>query len=129
MNGGDLDVDYIDNVINATADIVYGMELCGNIENVIDNTIIVNGNQTTALAILSKKANISDNFISALGLNLNNASTVEIFTPMTVAIHLINSTPTIGSNMITSSSSGILAEKGTLDIVDTNITCEGNTKG
>jgi len=126
MNGGDLDVDYIGNVINATADIVYGMELCGNIENVIGNTITVNGNQTTALAVSSKQANISDNFIAALGLNLNNASTVEIFTPMTVAIHLINSTATIDSNTIISSSRGILGEDGVLDVVDNYIDVEDN---
>ena len=39
MNGGDLEVDYINNIINAEADIVYGMELCGNVENVINNKI------------------------------------------------------------------------------------------
>ena len=126
MNGGDLDVDYIGNVIDATADIVYGMELCGNIENVIGNEITVNGNQTTALAVSSKRANISDNFIYAFGLNLNNASTVEIFTPMTAGIHLINSTATIDSNTIISSSRGILGEGGVLDVVDNYIDVEDN---
>ena len=112
MNGGDLEVDYIGNTINATSDIVYGMELCGTNEYLSENKIEVNGNKTTALAIKSEEVEIAHNIIAALGKNLGNSTTTDSFAPMTAAIHLMSSDAAIHSNEITSSSRGILFENG-----------------
>ncbi len=128
MNGGDLKVQYINNTINALADIVYGMELCGTDEFVSGNTIIVKGNQTTAIAAKSKELAIQDNIINALGENLGNSTTTDVFVPMTTAIHLIGSNAFIFGNTIYSYSSGIVAEgaeavidRNTIDIIDNGL--------
>ena len=110
MNGGELEADYINNVIDAEADIVYGMELCGTLENVIGNTINVEGNRTTALAVKSKESNIINNTLNALGIDLGNSTTTESFEPMTAAINMVDSSAIIEGNEIYSNSKGIVLE-------------------
>ena len=127
MNGGDLEVDYINNIINAEADIVYGMELCGNVENVINNKITVNGNKTTALAVKSKNANISGNTINALGDNLGNSTTTDSFAPMTAAINFQNSNAIVEGNTINSTSRGIFASGNDVFIRNNQIEVNDNS--
>ena len=126
MNGGDLEAEYVNNTIAATADIVYGMELSGTLENVINNEITVNGNKTTGLAVKSKGANITDNTINALGENLGNSTATDSFAPMTVAINLQNSIGSVERNTINSTSRGIFVEKGIILIRGNEINVEDN---
>ena len=121
MNGGDLEVAYIGNIINAQADIAYGMELCGNVETVTNNTINVAGNKTTALAVKSKKVTITDNIINALGDNLGNSTSPDSFAAMTVGINLHNSNAFVEGNTINSTSRGILANDSNVNIVNNEI--------
>ncbi|MBQ5902318.1 MAG: hypothetical protein IIW83_03635, partial [Clostridia bacterium] len=126
MNGGVLEAEYVNNTIAATADIVYGMELSGTLENVINNEITVNGNKTTGLAVKSKRANITDNTINALGENLGNSTATDSFAPMTAAINLQNSIGSVERNTINSTSRGIFVEKGVILIRDNEINVEDN---
>ncbi|WP_407424382.1 right-handed parallel beta-helix repeat-containing protein [Methanobrevibacter sp.] len=126
MNGGDLEVDYIANIINATADIVYGMELCGSVENVFENTITVNGNKTTALAIQSEEVYVYKNIINALGVNLGNSTAVETFKPMTAGINIQGSNAIIEENEIVSNSIGILVNGDEVTIENNGICVEDN---
>ena len=126
MNGGVLEAEYVNNTIAATADIVYGMELSGTLENVINNEITVNGNKTTGLAVKSKGANITDNTINALGENLGNSTATDSFAPMTAAINLQNSIGSVERNTINSTSRGIFVEKGVILIRDNEINVEDN---
>ncbi|MBQ2613081.1 MAG: hypothetical protein IJG19_04295 [Methanobrevibacter sp.] len=126
MNGGVLEAEYVNNTIAATADIVYGMELSGTLENVINNEITVNGNKTTGLAVKSKGANITDNTINALGENLGNSTATDSFAPMTAAINLQNSIGSVERNTINSTSRGIFVEKGVISIRDNEINVEDN---
>ena len=126
MNGGDLEVEYFNNTILATSDIVYGMELCGTAENVQENVITVMGNKTTGIAAKSEDLNIFVNEINALGENLGNSTTTDSFTPMTVGIHLLDTKARIGRNTIVSNSRGIVAENGRVSINGNEITVEDN---
>ncbi len=126
MNGGDLEVDYIGNDIEAIADIVYGMELCGNLENVYNNTITVEGNKTTALAIKSKESYIYNNTINALGDNLGNSTSVDSFAAITAGINLQNSDANVEENIINSKSIGILVNDGDVTIENNEINVEDN---
>ncbi|MBR0371336.1 MAG: right-handed parallel beta-helix repeat-containing protein [Methanobrevibacter sp.] len=126
MNGGDLEVDYIGNDIEAIADIVYGMELCGNLENVYNNTITVEGNKTTALAIKSKESYIYNNTINALGDNLGNSTSVDSFAAITAGINLQNSDANVEKNIINSKSIGILVNDGEVIIENNEINVEDN---
>ena len=126
MNGGDLEVKYINNTIGAVSDIVYGMELCGTYEVVRSNVIVVEGNKTTGLAIKSKESEIRDNDISALGENLGNSSTVETFIPMTAAIQLVDSDAFVTLNSINSLSRGIYIEGGVVSFLDNEINVTDN---
>ena len=126
MNGGDLEVDYIGNKIDATSDIVYGMELSGSNEYLTENLIRVNGNKTTALAVKSKEAEIFNNIIWAFGENLGNSTTTDSFAPMTAAVHLMNSNASINSNMIASTSKGILVESGEAEIENNSMVVRNN---
>ena len=121
MNGGDLEVAYVGNIINAQADIAYGMELCGSVETVYNNTVNVAGNKTTALAVKSKKVTITDNIINALGDNLGNSTSPDSFAAMTVGINLQNSDAFVEGNTINSTSRGILADGGNVNIVNNEI--------
>ena len=121
MNGGDLEVEYVANTINSTADIVYGMELCGSFEAIIDNNITVNGNKTTALAIESKKSIIKGNNINALGTDEAPSKTGDAFEAMTAAIHLYSSDALVEDNVINSNSKGIYADFGIIDIESNEI--------
>ena len=126
MNGGDLEVDYIGNNIYAVSDIVYGMELCGSEENVYENTITVEGNKTTALAVKSKKSYINKNVINALGDNLGNSSSVDSFAAMTVGINLKDSNAIVEENTINSNSRGIFVTDGEVTIENNKITVNNN---
>ena len=126
MNGGDLEAEYVNNTIVATADIVYGMELSGTLENVINNEITVNGNKTTGLAVKSKGSNITDNTINALGENLGNSTATDTFAPMTTGINLQSSIGSIERNTINSKSRGIFVEEGLILIRDNEINVEDN---
>ena len=121
MNGGDLEVNYINNTIDAVSDIVYGMELSGTVETVEGNIITVEGNKTTGLAIKSKQSVIVNNIINALGENLGNSTTVETFIPMTTGIQMVNSKAYISSNSINSLSRGIMIEGGSADVYENEI--------
>jgi hypothetical protein len=112
MNGGDLEAKYVNNSIYATADIVYGMELCGAVEEVLNNTITVDGDKTTGLAVKSKEAVIDGNAIYALGDNLGNSSSVDSFAAMTTGINLQNSAAVVQRNEIISKSRGIFVNGG-----------------
>ena len=126
MNGGDLEVDYIGNNIYAVSDIVYGMELCGSEENVYENTITVEGNKTTALAVKSKKSYINKNVINALGDNLGNSSSVDSFAAMTAGINLKGSESIVEENTINSNSRGIFVTDGEVTIENNKITVNNN---
>ena len=121
MNGGDLQVNYINNTISAFADIVYGMELCGTTEYLSGNTITVKGNQTTAIAAKSKSFYATDNTINALGENLGNSTTTDSFDPMTTGIHLVGSVANIEYNTINSNSRGIVAESSEFTWIQGNV--------
>ncbi|MBR6024822.1 MAG: hypothetical protein IK044_07730, partial [Methanobrevibacter sp.] len=126
MNGGELKVDYFGNIINANADIAYGMELCGSIENVYSNMITVEGNKTIALAIKSQKVDIYRNTIQAFGDNLGNSSSPDSFDAMTVAINLQNCKATVEENEIYSTSRGIVANGGIVNITNNDMTVKDN---
>ncbi len=126
MNGGDLEVEYFNNTILATSDIVYGMELCGTGENVQENVITVMGNKTTGIAAKSDDINIFVNEINVLGENLGNSTTTDSFTPMTVGIHLLDAKARIDRNTIVSNSRGIVAENGLVSINGNEITVADN---
>ena len=126
MNGGDLEIKYVNNTINVTSDIVYAMELCGSEEKVFENVITANGNKTTAIAIKSKDAHVAKNEINALGQNLGNSTNVETFKPMTAAINAVDSQITIELNTINSNSKGIIADGGKVGIEFNEITVTDN---
>ena len=121
MSNGNVTVDYMHNIINALAHVVYGMELAGDMEAVINNTITVNGNFTTAIAAKTNDINIHDNTIIANGTNLGNTTIWDAFAVSTMGINLYNSTAFVYNNTIESTSNGVYAEGGEAMFLDNNI--------
>lgn len=100
MSGKVVVADYLDNIINAEADIVYGMELAGTNETAIGNTITVKGNKTIGIAGKSDNLIIINNKIDALGENLGNTTIWESFKPETTGIKIIGGNANIDKNTI-----------------------------
>ena len=102
MSNGDVVAEYTANTIIGEADIVYGMELAGDEENVVANDITVEGNYTTGIAAKSKNITIFGNNIYANGKNLGNTTTGDSFAPETTGIKILSGNALIEQNNIRS---------------------------
>ncbi|WP_407432604.1 hypothetical protein [Methanobrevibacter sp.] len=122
MSGNEVYAVYFNNTIFGKADIVYGMELAGNDESVIQNIILIGGNKTTGIAAKSDVLNIENNTITANGLDLGNTTTGDSFEPETVGIKIIAGNATVFANNIKTANEGY-----TVNVTDTDAVVTFNT--
>ncbi len=106
MNWGTMEspnVDYIDNVIIAESDAVYGMHLSGTESSILGNTISIFGNYTMGIYsfMTDDVAIIMNNKIDAYGLKNDTKSTGDMIPAQTVGI-LATSESEIHNNIIDS---------------------------
>lgn len=123
----DINVTYVENLIDVSADFAYGAEFMGNEEYFVNNTVLATGNRTIAVASSSKEFTMSENSIYANGYNLiSNNTSFDLFGMDTVGVIVLNSSATIFNNTIESTSSGIFVDGGEVFISNNKIDVEAN---
>ncbi|WP_292609817.1 Ig-like domain repeat protein [Methanobrevibacter sp. UBA188] len=115
-----MDIDYIGNYLYGSAYYVNVFDIGGASENIINNTIIADGNYTVAIYSGSKENVISNNIIRALGSGQGNI-TMPYTKNENLAIKLVGNKAVISDNYIQSAEGDVA-----IDLGNTNATIENN---
>ncbi|WP_405292840.1 hypothetical protein, partial [Methanobrevibacter sp.] len=128
MNGQNVSVEYYKNEIYGYSYNVFGFSL-GDVESdIVDNTILLEGNYTTGIAFKGKTINIEDNSIKLASDEIGDMYVWEAnFGVETVGIKLIEGDATVIGNIISTSGKGIyVADVNSADIGDNFIEVVAN---
>lgn len=115
-----MDIDYIANKVYGNAYYVNVFDLGGEDENLINNTIIADGNYTVAIISSSKNNTISGNIIRSLGSSVGDMKVPYVYEYVTEAIKLQGAVAAISDNYIES------AGDYAVDLSDSASTLENN---
>ena len=119
---GALIVDYVDNQVYGNAYFVVGMSLSVGKEDVVNNTIIAEGNYTVGIGSVSNDNNISGNIIRALGNGIGDQKSGDYYYPIqNTGIVILKADANITDNYI-EATNGDYA----VDLAGTNSTVDDN---
>ena len=128
---GVLAVDYVDNQVYGNAYFVVGASLGVGKENVINNTIIAEGNYTVGIGSNSNNNTISGNIIRALGNGVGNQTSGDYYYPIqNTGIVILKADANITDNYVEATNGDCAVNlTGTNSTVDDNYLVANNTVG
>ena len=98
--GANLTVDYVNNTVYGLANSVYGFEVMGTEESIINNTISADGNFTIGIASACKDLVVSGNTIVTNGAGLGTPTTGDSISSENVGIKINSGKAVISDNSV-----------------------------
>ena len=120
MNGANVSAKYANNKIDGNAYNVFGFSL-GDVEsNLVDNTVLLEGNYTTGIAYRGSVLTVVNNTVAVFGTNVGNESIWEGFGVETVGIKVVMGNATIADNYVYTTANYTIDVKDTASSVHDN---------
>ena len=120
MNGNEVKANYTGNNITGNSYNIFGFSL-GDVEsNVVNNSVLIEGNYTTGIAYRGTTLTVDNNVIKAIGSNIGNESIWEEFGVESIGVKVVNGSSTIINNDIQTTGEYPIDVRGTAALVHDN---------
>ena len=117
MNGADVNANYTGNEISGEAYNIFGFSIGDVSSNVINNTVLINGNYTTGMAYRGVSLSASGNKFVLNSSEVGNESIWEGFGVEAVGIKVIKGTANIADNVIAGPGKGVSVKGNETNVV------------